>query len=185
MPIANRPGLFLREINRALAAILTRTGTLMFATASYLIVDVARGEIRFSNAGGHPAPLHVCRREGEVAPLSLGAGRRPGPALGLLEDSIYPMAVSELCENDLLFLFTDGLYEVEGDDGEYYEQERLFEAVRERIELSGEALLEELIADVRKFSNRREFVDDICLVSVEVAKTVESPSVKEVPDWQI
>lgn len=184
MPVAHRPSRFFKEINRALTTILTRTGTMVFATAFYLIVDVGRSQLRYSNAGGHPAPLHIRRSEKSVEPLFLGRGRRPGPALGLVENSTYLTSVAPVEEKDVLFLFTDGIYEVEGMNGEFYEQERLYKAVKNRMELPPSELLTELIQEVQTFSSSREFIDDICLVSVEVAKTGSSET-SEVRDWQI
>lgn len=171
IPVAHDPGQFLGEINRALAAILTRTGTLMFATAFYLIVDVGRNEIRFANAGGHPAPLHIRRDAHVVEPLPLGAQQEPGPALGLLEDSEYSTCVSDLAVHDVLFLFTDGLFEVEGSNGDYYDQDRLFAAVTKRMDLPPERLFDELLVEIQSFSTRRKFMDDVCLVGIEVAHT--------------
>lgn len=185
MPAAHRPSRFLREINRALATILTRTGTLVFATAFYLIVDIGRSQLRYSNAGGHPAPLHIRRSENLVEPLLLGIGRRPGPALGLLEESTYLTVTRTIEEKDILFLFTDGIYEVEGMNGEFYKQERLYQAVKERIDFPPSQLLTELIQEVQTFSSSKEFIDDICLVSVEIMKTGQSVETPEAPDWQI
>lgn len=170
VPAAHDPGLFLREINRALATILTRTGTLMFATAFYLIADVGRNEIRFGNAGGHPSPLHIRRDAGVVETLPFGANSVPGPALGLLEDSNYSTSVAPLAPRDVLFLFTDGLYEVEGKGGEFYDQERLCEAVKQRMLLPPPRLLEEIIQEVQDFSTAQKFVDDVCMVSIEVVR---------------
>lgn len=171
MSVAHDPGEFLHEINRALIQILTRTGTLMFATAFYMIADVGRSEIRFANAGGHPSPLHIRRNVGKVEPLPMAIGREPGPALGLIEDAVYSTSVSDLAEDDLFFLFTDGLFEVEGADGEYYDQERLYEAVRRRITLPAQRLFDEILREIQRYSSRAKFMDDVCLVGIEVVRT--------------
>lgn len=170
MSVAHDPGTFLREINRALAAILTRTGTLMFATAFYLIADVSRNQIRFANAGGHPSPLHI-RRDAKIVEPLVAHGQTPGPALGLLEDSVYPAGSSDLALHDVVFLFTDGLYEVEGANGEYYDQDRLFKAVRKRLKLPPQRLFEELVSEIQTFATHKKFMDDVCLVGMEVIRT--------------
>ncbi|MEX2382077.1 MAG: SpoIIE family protein phosphatase [Opitutales bacterium] len=170
VPVAGDPGRFLHEINQALITILKRTRTLMFATAFYLIADVKKNQVRFANAGGHPSPLHIRRDVNTVEPLG-GNGGTPGPALGLLGESVYSTAVSDLALHDLFFFFTDGLYEVEGSDDEFYNQEKLFAAVRQRIMLPPQKLFDELLSEIQAFSIRKEFVDDVCLVGMEVAKT--------------
>lgn len=174
LPVAHDPGRFLRHINRGLATILGRTGTLMFATAFYMIADVRRQQVVFANAGGHPPPLHIRRKAGVVEPL-VESDQPPGPALGLLEESAYSNCISNLALRDLFFFFTDGLYEVEGAGGEEYNQDRLFAAVRKRIKLPPERLFEELLQEIQAFSTRRKFVDDVCLVSMEVARAGANP----------
>jgi sigma-B regulation protein RsbU (phosphoserine phosphatase) len=165
---AAEPDKFLLEINRRLLGILTQTRMPMFASAFYVVVDLARGELRYSSAG-HPSPLLVRRNLGTVEPLRFG-GSRPGPALGVFEESVYPMARCPMAPEDLVMLFTDGLYEVEGAEGDEYGQERLLVAVNKRTRLPTGQLFDELLADVQKHAGNRGFVDDVCIVGVEVAR---------------
>ncbi len=65
---AAEPDKFLVEINHRLLGILTQTRMPMFASAFYLVVDLARGELRYSSAG-HPSPLLVRRNLGTVEAL--------------------------------------------------------------------------------------------------------------------
>jgi sigma-B regulation protein RsbU (phosphoserine phosphatase) len=140
----------------------------MFVSALYLVMDVAAGEIRFANAG-HPNPLHLRREVGAVEPLRFADGK-PGPALGVFEDSVYATASRPLAVRDLVILFTDGLFEVDSRHQEQYGQDRLLTAVRQRIHQPLSALLGELLADIQQFSGAAEFVDDVCLVGIEVAR---------------
>src|SRR3954465_13321059 len=68
MPAAADPGHFLTAINHSLHVILEQTEEPMLATAVYMIIDLAVGEIRFANAG-HPTPLRICRDRNEVQPF--------------------------------------------------------------------------------------------------------------------
>ena len=138
----------------------------MFASAFYLVVDVARSQMSYANAG-HPSPLHLRRRAGEVEPI-LSNGSL-GPALGLFEEAAYGSCVCPIAPGDLVILFTDGLFEVEGPDDEYYSQDRLLAAVRKRLAVGPAELFTELLAETREFSVRKEFVDDVCLLGIEVA----------------
>jgi sigma-B regulation protein RsbU (phosphoserine phosphatase) len=95
---------------------------------------------------------------------------RPGPALGVFEESVYPLCQCALAPHDLIVLFTDGLYEVEGADGDEYGQERLLAAVRKRVSLPAGQLFDELLADVQHYASNRGFVDDVCIVGVEVGR---------------
>ena len=76
-----------------------------------------------------------------------------------------------MAPNDLLLLFTDGLFEVEGPNDEEYGQERLLQAVRKNTSLACEPLFDGLIEDVQQYSGGKSFEDDVCLVGLEVKKT--------------
>ncbi|RYD77275.1 MAG: response regulator, partial [Verrucomicrobiaceae bacterium] len=108
---ASLPGDFLTRLNGSLVSILRRTRSPMFASAFYILVNVETGNLCYANAG-HPRPLHLNRAKGDVVSLD-GPGTRPGPALGVFENSHYEQQESCLQPRDLLLLFTDGLYEVE------------------------------------------------------------------------
>ena len=168
MPVAGDPGQFLTGINRSLLQILSRTRTLMFASAFYLIADVATGEMRYADAG-HPSPLHVRPRAGTVEPLR-SVTAESGSALGVFEESTYTTQHRSLSAGDLLVLFTDGLIEVENANGEEYDEELLLTAVRRRISLPPDQLFEELLTELRQFSASGAFEDDVCLAGMEVAR---------------
>ena len=87
----------------------------MLATAVYVIVDLAQRELRFANAG-HPSPFRISRTNNSVHPFK-HFDQSHGPALGLFADSVFPVGRCSLEPNDLLVLFTDGLYEVPGGAG--------------------------------------------------------------------
>ena len=139
----------------------------MFATAFYLVVDVAEGRAGYATAG-HPRPLHVRRERGTVEVLP--APPKPGPALGLIPDAHYTTGEVGLAVADVLLLFTDGLFEVASPDGrEDYGKSRLQAAARDALNLPLPALCQALIAGVRSFAGGADFGDDVCLLGVEVA----------------
>jgi len=172
LPAAAEPDKFLTEINHRLLAVLTQTRSPMFASAFYAVIDLARGELRYSNAG-HPAPLLVRRSTGQVESLD-SPGCRPGPALGVFEESVYPLCRKALARHDLIVLFTDGIYEVEGAAGKEYGQERLLGAVRQRADLPVGQLFDELLADVREYAGKQGFADDVCIVGAEVVRVASA-----------
>ena len=108
---ADDPGALLTELNRELRGILRQSGTTLFTTACYLIADVATSRVTFANAG-HPSPLLVSRNGGGVLPIAAAPHTR-GPALGLLDNVCYRSCEHPVAPDDLVLLFTDGLFEVE------------------------------------------------------------------------
>ncbi len=172
---ADDPGEFLTRMNASLLSILRRTRSPMFASAFYLVIDAERGILRCANAG-HPMPLHLRRGGDSAAPLSATA-MLPGPALGVFDESHYTTGETSVAARDLILLYTDGLYEVENSDGEYFDQTMLLTGIRRRVQLEPEAIFDETLEEVRRFSGSGGFIDDVCLVSVEVRRI--GPVVRE------
>ena len=168
MPVAADAGKFLTEINRSLHKILSRTREPFLATAFYVVADVASAELRFASAG-HPSPFRVKRQEHKVEPLRF-CDPRHGPALGLFEKSVYPACRCPLAADDIIMLFTDGLYEMDNDEHEEFGQERLLHAIEKRIDMPMDDAFDGLLEEVRRFSGKTDFEDDVCLVGMEVCK---------------
>ncbi|HEX7654124.1 MAG TPA: SpoIIE family protein phosphatase [Verrucomicrobiae bacterium] len=172
-PLARDPANFLRKLNYDLCSILKNTGSPMLTTAFYGVADCATGTLRFANAG-HPKPLLVRRSERLVKPLANSTGKGQ-PALGLFEDPIYTTTEALLQPGDFLLLFTDGIYEVQGQHEELYSQERMLHDVKNLIALPAAELVDELTNVVRTFALNGEFDDDVCIVGVDYLAQVTLP----------
>ncbi len=171
-PIASDPGELLTRINRDLRTILQQTGTPLFTTAFYLIADLENRQFRYANAG-HPKPFIIHRDTSKVELLRNSDGK-PRPALGLFQESTYPTSQIPMLPGDVVMLFTDGLYEIEGKEGEQYSPELLLTAVEKNAEKECNDLFDSLLKEVQTFSSSAEFADDVCLVALEIAKTLPS-----------
>jgi sigma-B regulation protein RsbU (phosphoserine phosphatase) len=175
--LGRQPGEFLTHINQALLSILRRTRTPMFASAFYLYLNAATGELRYANAG-HPKPLRLRRGEHRVDVLN-GGGARPGSALGVFEHATYKTFEAGLEPGDMILMFTDGIFEVEGPEGDYFDQQRLIAAVERRIDGPADELLDGLLTETREYSVKHQFGDDVCLVAVELKHLLVAPKIEE------
>jgi PAS domain S-box-containing protein len=173
------PGELLAQINREVAGVFNQTGSTMYATAFYLIVDVARAELRYASAA-HPEPILLHRQQGTVEWLGHNSGQKKGPALGLFAEGQFPTHRCPMEVGDLIALFTDGLIEAEGADHQSFSPERLLEVVRQRVKLPTNELFTGLLDEIKHFSASSEFEDDVCIVGVEV-KRLEA----EQPNWMV
>jgi serine phosphatase RsbU (regulator of sigma subunit) len=156
-PIATDPRRLLSEINGSLIAIFRQTETPMLVTAFYLVVNTIDGKMCYSNAG-HPRPFHIHREIGIAEPLRFNGLQ--GPVLGIFPAATYPNSYGTASANDLVVLFTDGLFEVETADDEYYGADRLLAAVRKRMHLSARQLFGEVLAEIRGSCISGQFSDD-------------------------
>jgi sigma-B regulation protein RsbU (phosphoserine phosphatase) len=164
-PLARDPGNFLRKLNSDLCAILKNTGSPMLTTAFYAVTDCRTGALHFANAG-HPKPLLFRRSLNQVEPLVNASGRSQ-PALGLFEDPPYQTTEAKINPGDFLMLFTDGLYEVQGENEELYSQERLLLDIKNLLENPPGVLFDKLLQVIRGFAVGGAFDDDVCLVGMD------------------
>jgi sigma-B regulation protein RsbU (phosphoserine phosphatase) len=163
---ADDPSAFLGELNSRLHHFFQPLTSSMFVTALYLVIDAVSGEVRYANAG-HPLPLLVSRSDGNVRSLGLEAPRPPF-ALGVMKDSLYPVQKDTVHPGDLIFLYTDGLCDL-GEGRELTpDAPEFLSLLRNSIHEEGEAFLDSVLAQARKFSGTRTFNDDVCLVGIEV-----------------
>jgi sigma-B regulation protein RsbU (phosphoserine phosphatase) len=172
-PVAADPGKFLSGLNCGLSAILKHTGIDAFASAFYLVTDLATRGVRYANAG-HPDALVLRRDSGVVDWLRVEAPHHP--PLGLLGETTYRVCESALSKHDSLLLFTDGVYEEENAAGEQFGRQRLREAVNRRLRQPCETLLEDLVHDIQDFSGHQQFADDVCMVGMDVVNGQPSVS---------
>src|SRR5262249_27692310 len=89
------------------------------------------------------------------------------PALGLFENAKYQSSEITLFPNDLVMLYTDGLYEVSGPGGELYTQELLAARVQQRLTMPASQLFDEVLKEILRFSDDKGFTDDVCIVGME------------------
>ena len=165
-PFARDPGEFLRKLNYDLCSILKNTGSPMLTTAFYAVADSRNGVVRYANAG-HPKPLLIRPDPDRLEPL-VNAGGRGQPALGLFEDPPYYTSEAVMAPGDFLMLFTDGLYEVQGQNEELYSPERLILDVKNLLmqQQAPASMFDQLLEVIRTFAVGGEFDDDVCLVGM-------------------
>jgi sigma-B regulation protein RsbU (phosphoserine phosphatase) len=167
-PIGTDPGRLLSEINGSLIAIFRQTETPMLVSAFYLVVNTVDGKLCYSNAG-HPQPFHIHRATGIAEPLRFQGAQ--GPVLGIFPAATYQNSHGTASANDLVVLFTDGLFEVETAEDDYYGADRLLAAVRKRVHMAARQLFGEVVAEIQGSCISGKFTDDMCLLGVEVRRT--------------
>jgi serine phosphatase RsbU (regulator of sigma subunit)/pSer/pThr/pTyr-binding forkhead associated (FHA) protein len=129
----------------------------IFVTACYLVLDLARGELAYCNAG-HLPPLVRRWRTSKVERLEIG-----DTALGVLDDTQFTPGSAPMEPGDLLLLMSDGVIESTN-----AEKEQLgFERVEETLRTSrggAEGALEGVMNLVRDFVRDAPPYDDLTMV---------------------
>lgn len=89
-----------------------------FVTMVFAVLDPLSGALLYIN-GGHNPPI-LARKNGEQVLL-----HRTGPALGMLQDSVYSLGYVILQPGDTLLVYTDGVVEALAPSGELFGTDRL------------------------------------------------------------
>jgi len=148
----------LRKVNNVLLEMTPRDN---FVTAFYGVLDARNHVFTFSN-GGHNPPL-LLRQDGEVERLKEG-----GPLVGVIADARYEERPIWLTPGDVLLLYTDGVTEASGADGEEFGEARLIELIGALRDQSAADICNRIHEAVRGFADRRAAVDDITMIAIKV-----------------
>jgi sigma-B regulation protein RsbU (phosphoserine phosphatase) len=115
------------------------------------------GEVELFNAGH--LPVIAVERGGVRLVESTGL------PLGMFRDASFTSASLQLCAGDLLFLYTDGLSEAAGEDGEYG-IDRLKHLVGRQTSSCASAVISACIDDLRRFAGATRGLDDVTLLAL-------------------
>lgn len=151
-----------RIVTRVNERIAEKNDPCMFVTLFVGMLDVRTGAIIYTNAG-HTPPL-IRRGGGDVERL-MG---RHGPAVGV-DQVVYGEEIVELMDGDTLLLYTDGVTEARGADGDLFGEDRLISLV-ESADVEDVSGLVSLTGDrIGEFESGRDQSDDVTLLGIEYA----------------
>jgi len=149
---------FVFALNQAVYRITKSDKFITFFVAE---IDTSKKEMRYINAGHYPPILF---NNGEMQELKTGS-----TVIGAFEK--LPFINEEkiiLGPNALLFCFTDGLVDIQNEEGEYFEEEKLKKFIDQNKDKSLAEFNNKLIETVEAFKGQKEYVDDIALLTTKV-----------------
>lgn len=151
-----------REVlERANELLTSDTGSGMFVTLFYGVLDVASGRLSYGRAGHNP-PVHFRGARGR--PEYLNAD---GIVLGIVEDAHFEEREVILRPGDLLVLYTDGVTEAIDATEQEFGLERLVRTVESHEESSASAIVEAVNDSVSRFSSGLSQFDDLTLMVIK------------------
>jgi phosphoserine phosphatase len=129
-----------------------------FVTAFVGVLDPQRHRLEYLSAGQGPL-LFVSSAGTETR----GAGGLP---LAILDDFAAEVEHFDFAPGATAVLLTDGFYEATGPRGEQFGEERLIAFVQRRPDLPLDALVQQLHAEVRQFTNETPQTDDLTAILI-------------------
>jgi sigma-B regulation protein RsbU (phosphoserine phosphatase) len=145
-----------------------------YATVFFADYDDSNQRLRYVNCGHLPPLLLRSNPDPKSAlPPAVERLEPTSTVLGLFEDWQCNVAEVQLARGDILVLYTDGVTEAPGADGEEFGESRLIEVLRSHCALPAQSLLETVQTAVQRFSSGEQ-ADDITVV-VARCKSGEIP----------
>jgi len=149
------PGAVLQRANEIL---LPEMPARMFVTCLYLVLEPSTGRVVYANAGHLPPYVRTVDGVVEL--------RATGMPLGLLPGMAYEEKEATIDPRQSVLLYSDGVVEAHGPEGEMFGFPRLRELMAH--ELPSSELLNHLLEELHEFVGRSwDQEDDITLVALE------------------
>ncbi len=153
------PARIVKQVNEAL---YETTEPSSFATLFFASLEASRESLTYVNAGHLPGLL--VDGAGEVRWLSGG-----GTPVGLVGNAPYESHTLPLGDDDLLVLYTDGIWEAENRSGEEFGRDRLARVVREARRRPARQVVEALREEWKRFREGADPADDTTVIALRRA----------------
>ena len=129
----------------------------MFASIFYAVYNNMTGDLICSSAGS-PTPYYYNNNSMKLCPIEMD-----GPLIGMIEDIKYNDINIKLSNNDVLFIFTDGCYEVFDSENKMFGEEKLKEVFMKKIKKDVNIIKKSIIKELKEFSSNN-LNDDMSMI---------------------
>ena len=153
-------GLPLAEIVERINGFLCESG--LSGQYATLVCGLAQsgGEVELFNAGHLPV---IAVQKGKIQLLE-----STGFPVGMFRDATFAPVRVQLCDDGMLFLYTDGLSEADGGKGEYG-VERIVNLLAQQTSCRAAGVVSACLADLRAFVGDQPGMDDVTLLAMRHA----------------
>ncbi|MCC6904964.1 MAG: SpoIIE family protein phosphatase [Anaerolineae bacterium] len=148
-------------LERASELIQTDSRSDLFLSAVFGLLDTATGRLVYANAGHNP-PILLRARTGKVERLNA-----KGIILGVFEPIELEEREIDIEPGDMLVFYTDGLTEMENEQGQQFGMERLLETLRVSAGTNAEQAVTAISTAVSVFTGGASPSDDITFFIVK------------------
>ncbi|MCM1320885.1 MAG: PP2C family protein-serine/threonine phosphatase [Bacteroides sp.] len=151
----SNPAEILMELNRTFDM---ESQNNMFFTVWYGVYDIASRKLRFSSAGSPPAFLFFPSAEAEKISTN-------GAIIGADEDFIYKNDERDIPPDSKLYVFSDGIFEIQDKNGCMMAQDTFFTELKKHSQTANETCLQ-FVRRIETLSKNGQFDDDVSLLEI-------------------
>ena len=134
----------------------------MFFTMWYGLYHRDSRELTYASGGHPPAILFDCNPSGEADFKLL---RTPNYVIGGMSESTFTTNTCQMGEHSSLYVFSDGVYEVEKTDGSMWRYHEFTDYMK-KIRTDGHEVLDRLYGYVKDLGNSETLEDDFTILEV-------------------
>ncbi len=133
----------------------------MFCSLFIAILDVATGSLVYTNAGHNPP--FMLTSDGGLQTMK----NRHGPVIGAYGGLEYHQETIRMQPGDTIIVYTDGVTEAIGQNGDWYTVDRLEDFLGGCSSTSPAALVTAVAEDVKRFKGSAQQADDITMICLQ------------------
>ncbi len=130
-------------------------------TCSIADIDLEKRRIIYSCAG---QPDQFIIKNNQVENLYI----KESTMIGLVENYDYKEITKEFSNNEKLFLFTDGIFEIFSSDEKIFGEDNLKSLVEKNAKLEAEKIMEQIMLEIGHWGKNKEQNDDITAIFVQL-----------------
>jgi sigma-B regulation protein RsbU (phosphoserine phosphatase) len=134
----------------------------MFFTMWYGVYKKSTRELSYAS-GGHPPALLLSDSHTDDSKAMLL--RTPNRVVGGMSEVIYKKKDCRVGERNTLYIFSDGVYEVEKSDGSMWRFQE-FTDFMNKVKTEGHSILDSLFRYAKEIGNSEKFEDDFTIIEV-------------------
>jgi phosphoserine phosphatase RsbU/P len=154
-----QPGLVLTALNEAFFAETSER----YFTIWYGVYDRQRRVLFYASAG-HP-PAILLTSDGASPPIQ--RLRTPATPIGMLPDMQYTSQCCKISPGSTLYVFSDGIYELQQPDQTLWSLEDWIDFLSTRHHAEASLSPQQLVQQVQAATASREFIDDCSLLQIK------------------
>lgn len=135
----------------------------LFFTIWYGVLDTDEMTITYAN-GGHPPAILINKKTGNTQILTT-----PGMVIGAMGDVEYQSITSKIEAGDILYIFSDGVYEIYRSNGALFTFQEFIEMLKSAQKEGTD--LDEIVRSMKHLQEKEIFSDDFSIIKLKIVKS--------------
>ena len=133
----------------------------MFVTLFYGIIDLENNTMSYVNAGHNP-PILLHKEN-----MAMTLLQAKGIPIGVKDEMNLELKEIDLKQNELVFLYTDGVIEAVNEKNEEFGLETIEKLITSHSDSKPEDIIESVLFEVKQFAGKRDQHDDITMIIIQ------------------